>query len=160
MINSGSVFGQIGESFETLGQDVARETVQAPKDIVGKALETVGISAGGKKKKKQAITSKALETPEEAKSQQELEKHDEEIKRAIARRALEELSGVRPKQKEPTVWERLQKEEEEKKEMEKKKKEAQKNATLPQMSSKRKRGDLYGVKARKTSTENRNVRQD
>lgn len=158
MANSGSVFGQIGESFEQLGKDVARESVQAPKDIAGKILETAGVSGGKKKKGQQQTPAKSPVTPEEAHRQQQEMQHAEEIKRAVARRALEELSGVK-KQAEPTVWERLQKEEEEK-EAEKKRKEAQQKAALPQMSSKRKRGDLYGKQAKKTQVENRNVRQD
>lgn len=152
--------GQIGESFEALGKDVAHEAVQAPKDVAGKVLETVGISAGGKKKKIQQTHAKPSATSKEDTNRQEEEQHAEEIKRSVARRALEELSGIRPTQKEPSVWERLQKEEEEKKEMEKKKKEAKQKSALPQTGSKRKRGDLYGVQAKKTSAENRNVRQD
>ena len=33
MANPGSILNQIGESFETIAKDVARETVQAPKDL-------------------------------------------------------------------------------------------------------------------------------
>jgi len=83
----------------------------------------------------------------------------EDVKRAIARAALEELSGKKPAQKEQSVWEKLQKEEEQKKEQKKQKAQASR-ASLPQATSKRKRGDLYGMKAKKTAAENRNVRQD
>ncbi len=158
MANPGSILGQIGESIEQIGKDVARETVQAPKDLVGTALESLGASSGKKKTSKQAKTAPPQTqgqtepaTPEAA--------HEEEIKRAVARRALEELSG-KAKPKEESVWEKIQKEEEQKKEQKKLQKEQAAKASLPQIASKRKRGDLYGVKAKKSQIENRNVRQD
>lgn len=153
MINN--IVQQIGESFEQIGKDIAHEVVKAPKDMVGSALESVGVSTGGKKQNKQQGSNKGPQTPEEQKVVQQ----DEETKRAVARAALEELSGKK-KQKEPTVWEKLQQEEEQKNEQKKQQKAASAKASLPQVSSKRKRGDLYGVKAKKTAAENRNVRQD
>lgn len=158
MANPGSILGQIGESFEQVGKDIVRETVQAPKDIVGKALESLGGSAGAKKPKQQtntAVPQGLGESAEGAAGQQQ----SEEIKRAVARAALEELSGKK-RPKEQTVWERIQKEEEQKKESEKKQKVQAANQALPKATSKRPRGDLYGIKAKKSSTENRNVRQD
>lgn len=148
--------GQIGESFEQIGQDVVRETVQAPKDIAGKALESLGVSSGKKNPKQQTAQAATPQTPEE----QQQASQDEETKRAIARAALEELSGKKPAQKEQTVWEKIQQEEEQKKELKKQQNAQAARANLPQPSSKRKRGDLFGMKAKKTSTENRNVRQD
>lgn len=147
----------MGESFEQIGEDVVRETVQVPKDIVGKALETAGLGAGKSSgKKKQAQQQMPPGTPEVAQAPEP----SDEIKRAVARAALEALSG-KPQKKEPSVWERIQQEEEQKKEMEKKRKEAQRMASVPQVSSKRKRGDLFGVKAKKTATETGgNKRQD
>ncbi len=154
MANPGSIVGQIGESFEQIGKDVARETVKAPQDIVGKAMESLGVSGGKKNPKQQATQSgKPPNQEEEARS--------EETKRAIARAALEELTGKKPKEKEMSVWEKIQKEEEEKKQFEKKKKEEAAKQALPKSSSKRPRGDLYGLKAKKASAEmSRNVRQD
>jgi len=156
--------GQIGESFEAIGQDVARETVQAPKDIVGKALETAGLGSGKKKKGNNKTPAQGqAQSPESGAGSAAQAAKEEEmaIKQIVARRALEEISGRnRAAQKEPTVWERLQKEEEEKKEMEKKKKELAAKQALPQSSGKRPRGDLYGKKAKKTQVENKNLRQD
>lgn len=157
MAAPGSILGQIGESFEAIAQDVATEVKQAPKDMVGSALESVGLSTGGKKNPKQQQQNGAGEPGVEG--QPPLPGPSEEVKRTIARAALEELSGKKPQQKEQSVWEKLQQEEQQKKEMEKKRKEQSRQA-LPKSGAKRPRGDLYGVKAKKTSTENRNVRQD
>lgn len=148
MANSGSIMQQLGESFEDIGKDIVHETIQAPKDIVGAALESVGV--GGGKKQKQQQTQNIPQTKEE-----------QEIKKAIARAALQELAGGAKQQKEPTVWEKIQQEEQQKKEQKKLQNEANKKSSLPQVSSKRKRGDLYGMKAKKSSTEiGKNVRQD
>lgn len=156
MPNPGAILGQMGESFEQLGKDIVSETVAVPKDIASNAMESLGVSVGGKKKPK-TQTQQVPQTPEQQQKQQE----DEEIKRAVARRALEEISGKIQQKKEPTVWEKLQQEEEQKKEQEKKKKEQAAMQSLPAVSSKRKRGDLYGMKAKKASAEmSRNVRQD
>lgn len=159
MAAPGSILGQIGESFETIAQDVANEVKQAPKDMVGSALESVGLSTGGKKKATQQQQQGTGEPGAEAQpaSSGEL---SAEVKRAIARAALEELSGKKPHQKEQSVWEKLQQEEDQKKEQKKLQKAQAAKASLPQVSSKRKRGDLYGMKAKKTAAENRNVRQD
>jgi len=146
MANPGSILGQIGESFEQIGSDVVKQTVQVPKDIAQAATESLGLSSSKKNPQQ-----KQPKTEEEQKTQEE--------KQAVARAALEELSGKK-QQKEPTVWEKLQQEEAQKTEQKKQQKIAASKASLPQVSSKRKRGDLYGVKAKKTAAENRNVRQD
>ena len=156
MAAPGSILGQIGESFETIAQDVGHEVIQAPKDMVGSALESVGLTTGGKKKPQQQQQSGSPEPGAEAQPQPP--GPSEEMKRAIARAALEELSGKKP-QKEQSVWEKLQQEEQQKKEMDKKRKEQSRQA-LPKSGGKRPRGDLYGVKAKKTAAENRNIRQD
>ncbi len=153
----GSILGQIGESFETITKDVVEEVKQAPKDMVGSALESVGLSTGGKKNPKQS--SPAIPPGVEGAPQPPPPGPSEEVKRAIARAALEELSGKKPAQKQESVWEKLQKEEEQKKEQKKQKAQAAKSQ-LPAAAPKRKRGDLYGMKAKKTAAENRNVRQD
>ncbi len=161
MANPGSILGQIGESIEQIGKDVAQEAVQAPKDIAGKALESLGVSSGGKKNPKQQSQNTPQIPGQEEGIQAPASGQSEEVKSAIARKALEEISGKTSQQKEPTVWEKLQEEEKQKKEAEKKQKaEAQKQA-LPKSGGKRPRGDLYGMKAKKSSTEmSRNVRQD
>lgn len=157
MANPGSILNQIGESFETIAKDVARETVQAPKDIVGTALESLGASSGQKKPKQSASASR--QPGEEAAPGTTPSGPSEEVKRAIARAALEELSG-KSRPKELSVWEKIQKEEEQKKEMEKKQREQAAKQALPQGTSKRPRGDLYGKKAKQTNMENKAKRQD
>ncbi len=156
MANPGSIIGAIGESFETIGQNVVRETAQAPKDIGQKAMESLGVSSG-KTPKGQAKAAPA--TPEEAKADS-VKQEEEAMKRAVARAALEELIGKKPKQKEPSVREKNEQEEAQKKELEKQKKELAAKSELPQPAAKRPRGDLYGVKAKKTSAERKMVRQD
>ena len=158
MAKPGGFLGDLGESFEQIGSDVVRETIQAPKDIVGTALESLGGSGSAKSQKQQTTQSAAQHVSEGGQSAGD--QHSQEMKQAIARNALEEISG-RKKQKEQTVWEKLQQEEEQKKQMEKKRKEDSRKNNLPQVSSKRKRGDLYGTKAKKTQTETGgNKRQD
>jgi len=158
MANTGSILQQIGESFETIAKDVARETVQAPKDIVGTALESLGASSGQKKPKQQSAASAGSPSQESTQGEAQTGPSDE-AKRAIARAALEELSG-KSRPKEMSVWEKLQKEEEQKKEMEKKQQAEAAKKSLPQSSSKRPRGDLYGKKAKQTNIENKGKRQD
>lgn len=152
---------QLGESFEDLGKDIVRETVQAPKDIVGTALESLGGSKAKSGKQGAQTTAAAPATGTEKPTVEAFGKTDnDQIKREIARRALEELSGKTSAHKEPTVWERIQKEEEEKKNIKKQKADAASKQLQPS-SSKRKRGDLYGMKAKKNSAEmSRNVKSD
>ena len=100
MPNTGSLINQIGESFEQIGKDIARETVQAPKDIVGKALESLGSGTSSKKAARQKTvvnsTSQQAEKPKE---------DDSEIKQAVARAALSELAGGK-KSQEPSEYEK------------------------------------------------------
>ena len=146
------------EELGEIGKQIISETVQAPKDIVGTALESVGVGGGKKQKKQQTATN--LPAGRQAQEAADNQAKSEEVKRAIARAALEELAGVK-RQKEPTVWEKIQQEESQKKEQQKAQSAANAKASLPQVSSKRKRGDLFGLKAKKSSTEiGKNTRQD
>lgn len=157
--NFGSqIIGELGQ----IAKDVGKQTVQIPKDIAGKALESLGASGG---KKQGAAVQVPQKSAEGVKSQSAWEQigsePDAAIRRHIARRALEELAGgnIR-KQREPSIWERLQQEQEQKKEALQKQKAQDRATELPSTGSKRPAGDLYGAKAKKTATENRNVRQD
>lgn len=138
MAQPGSILGQITEEFEKLGEHVARETVQAPKDIAGKALESLGTTSG----KQQKTSTQTV------------------IKNATARAALEELAGRKPKPKEPTVAERLEMEDKQKKEMEAKKQVQVVKMKLPDTGAARPKGDLFAVKAKQSAAERKNVRQD
>ncbi len=139
---------QIIGSFEDIGKDIARETLQVPKDIVGKAIETLGTSS------KKPQSTKSTQTPPTPESPQ--------IPQKSSREWLAELAGKNKKSPEPTVQERLEKEKQEKNEKEQKQAAvAQKMAPLPVMSAKAKRGNLYGVTKQKSGSEtSKNVRQD
>lgn len=164
MPQPGSILGQITEEFEQIGKQVVQEVVKVPKDIAGKALESLGASSGGKKGQGNPPAGGQAQQDQKAGEKGPLdqlrEAKDQKIKQAIARAALEQIAGVRPKQKEPTVWEKIQMEAEQKKELAAKQAKQTQAQALPQATSKRKRGDLYGTQAKKTSAENKNVRQD
>jgi hypothetical protein len=156
MANPNSIIGAITDEFEQVGKQVVSEVVKIPKDITGTALESLGLSSGKKKQNQKMQTNTT-----EPKTQEEANKiqQDEQTKKIIARKALEEIAGIKPKQKEQTVWEKIQEEEQQKKEA-KKQKQAQAAQALKPAKAKRARGDLYGMKAKKTGMENKNVRQD
>lgn len=145
----GQIIGEIGE----IAKDVGKQVAQLPKDIVGSAMESLGTPPSS--------TPLVATKPSGEKSAWEKidGEKDVKIKRTIARRALEELASRQLRKKEPSIWERLQAEQEQKKGLK-----LQQNATAAQQlqpaTSKRARGDLYGAKAKTTATENRNVRQD
>jgi hypothetical protein len=145
----GQIIGEIGE----IAKDVTKQVAQLPKDIVGSAMESLGTPPSSK-----PLVSMSPGGEKTAWERIDGEK-DNKIKRSIARRALEELANRQLRKKEPSIWERLQQEQEQKKGMK-----VQQNAAAAQQlqpsSSKRARGDLYGAKAKTTATENRNVRQD
>ncbi len=147
---------QIIGSFEDIGKDVLKQTAQVPKDIVGKALESLGTSGSNKQGQQAQPTSTK---PQEGALGQLEQTKDEKTKKAIARSALEQLAG-KPQQKEPSVWEKIQQEMEQKKEQQKQQS-RQAGQQLKSGKGKRPRGDLYGLKAKKASAEmSRNVRQD
>lgn len=151
--------GQIISELGHIAQDVGRQTAQIPKDIAGKALES--LVAGGKKSATTTSSQTSSEggKPVTAWDQISVEK-DQKVRRAIARKALEDLiGGAATKQREPSIWERLQAEQEQKKNMATQQ-QAAASQSLPMATSKRPRGDLYGTKAKTIATENKNVRQD
>lgn len=136
MPKPGTILGSFTDELGDLGKQIVRETVKVPKDIAGKALESLGTSGGQKPQQKTS-------TPTDA------------------RAALAELAGIKPKQKEPTVWEKAQQEAEQKKELAMQQQKQSNTQQLVPISSKRKRGDLYGMKAKKAGSEvGKNVRQD
>ncbi len=151
---------QIIGSFEDIGKDVLKQTAQVPKDIVGKALESLGTSGSQKQGQSFGKTQdQQTGSPKDGPLGQLEQTKDEKIKKAIARSALEQLAG-KPKQKEPSVWEKIQQEMEQKKEQQKQQTQ-QAGQQLTSGKGKRPRGDLYGLKAKKASAEmSRNVRQD
>ena len=140
---------QIIGSFEDIGKDIAREAAQVPKDVIGKAIESLGTST--KKGQPPLRQGSAGQAAVEAPKQPE--------KPMPPREWLAELAGKNKPQKEPTVQERLEREEFEKKEAVKKQQSMQ-MAPLANVSTKQKRGNLYAVKQKSTAVENKNSRQD
>jgi len=154
-----TVGGQIISELGNIAKDVGKQTAQIPKDIAGKALESLG-AAAGKNPKGKTVVSQATASGDKPSVWEQIDKEpDRVVKRHIARAALEELTRGSMRKKEPSIWERLQQENEQKKEMQKQQAAAAAQS-LPTATSKRPRGDLYGAKAKQTATENRNVRQD
>ncbi len=155
MANSipGQIIGELGE----IGKKVGGEVAKIPKDIAGKAMESLGSGGSNKMGANMTVTpSSEGKTSDSMWDKIGLEK-DKKIKRSIARKALEDLVSKSTQKREPSIWERLQMEQEQKKAQ----MAQQKGATpLTMPTSKRARGDLYGAKAKKTATENKNVRQD
>ncbi len=162
MPQPGTMIGAFTDELGELGKNIVREAVAVPKDIAGKAMESLGVSSG---KKQQQQTNSG--NPKDSRN---LEKgpldpmkaaKDQQAKQAVARAALAQLAGGTQRQKEPTVWERQVQEAEQKKELAKQQQKQASAQQLAPVSSKRKRGDLYGMKAKKNTTEvGRNVRQD
>ncbi len=152
---------QIIGSFEDLGKQVGGEVVKAPAEIAGKALESLGAKS---QKTQGAQAPSPVASGEAGKKSTPLDEldqtKDKKTREAIAHAALEYLAGKSKKQKEPSVWERMQEEEQKKKEQAAKQV-AQAAAVAPVFTpSKPKRGNLYGI-AQKASIEKKTqVRQD
>ncbi len=160
MPQPGTIIGSFTDELGELGKQIVRETVKVPKDIAGKALESLGTSSGQKTQQQAGSATDVTKKEPGALDQLGVAK-DQKIKQAIARTALAELAGVKPKQKEPSVWEKIQAEAEQKKELAKQQQSQAAAQQLPAVKSKRPRGDLYGLKAKKASGEvGKNVRQD
>lgn len=151
MANPGSMIGAFTDELGDLGKQIVRETASVPKDIAGKTLESLGVSSGQKPKQQ------TVSTPDASKK----ESRDQKVNASIARAALAEIAGVTPKKKEPSVWEKIQAETGQKKELAKQQQSQAAAQALPVVKSKRPRGDLYGMKAKKNTAEvGKNVRQD
>lgn len=146
-------------SFEDIGEQVKEEITKLPGDMVGQALESVGLNIGGKKQTPQNNTPAASQDPSSA-WQQIDKQQDEQTKRTIARRALEELTQPTPKQKEPSIWEKIQQEEDQKNELEKQKQAAAKPVALPSSGARKVPGIKSAVKSKQSSEIGKNVKQD
>lgn len=152
-----SIPKRIIESFEDIGEVIIQEVKQLPKDIAGKALESLGTAST---KKPSASQQQARRIPQDGASAEIEKTKEEQIKKAIARAALEEIAGVTPQKKEPTVFEKAQIEIDQKKELAKKQMVAAQMAQLPKMSQKKRRGNLFGIQEKSSLEKSRNVRQD
>lgn len=157
---SGAIRQVIG-SFEDIGKDVVREIAKVSKDIGQTALESLGTSSAKTQSGNTQTTNLPQGDPGSAMEQISSGGTSPQAKQAVARRALQELSGLKPKPKEPGVWEKQQKDDREKKELQGL--QAQKAAanTLIQPSARRPKGDLYGIKAKRHGSEiGKNAKSD
>lgn len=147
-------------SFEDIGKDVVKQAVKTPVDIGQKVLESLtgGASTKGQKQPHPTGESTGASKPDGALGAME-ETNDMKVKKAIARAALEQLAG-KAQQASPSVWEEKQKETEEKKKAEQEQAKKAAFSEVPKMSTKKRRGDLYGIKGKSSTEMSKNVRQD
>jgi hypothetical protein len=153
---------QIIGSFEDIGKDIISETVKVPTEIVGKALESLGMASSNQTKTN--AKSQATNNSAEPKSKDNWDHIDavdnKAVKTAISRAALEALVA-RKGQKELSVRERNDQEEAQKKQAENKANAENAAKELPKMSFHAKPGNLYGMKAKKSPTEiSKNVKSE
>lgn len=146
---------QIIGSFEDIGKDIARETIKAPVDIAGKAMESMGASSQGQK----GQTKPTAQVPTGGAIGEMDKTNDMNAKRNFARQALAQFAG--PRQRQPSVHERFEQEKRQKEEAFKQQQSAAKKNELKPMSFKAKRGNLHGKGGQKANTEmSKNTRQD
>ncbi len=131
---------QIIGSFEDIGKGIATESIKAVTDVTGKALESLGTPKGKQQKPKN-------------------DEEDKKVDKVTARSALEYLAS--PKPKEPTVYEKNQKELEERNQLIQKQKEEKAKLELKEPTLTPKRGNLLGLTKQKAGSEtSKNVRGD
>lgn len=149
-------------SFEDIGKDVARETANVPKDIAGKIIESLGGGSTGKNQQTPITPHVFSEGQKQDGALGTMaETKDVQVKRAVARAALEQLAGKSSMEKAPpSVHEEQQREDTMKKEQKKQDTARAQMAELPRMSSKKRRGDMYGIKGKSSTEMSKNVRQD
>ncbi len=151
---------QIIGSFEDIGKDIASEVVSVPKDIAGKALESLGTASTTKGQQGNTLlagSADASKPKEEGALGKLNETTDPKIKQAIARAALAQLAGTPTKEK--SVHERQIEEEQKKKEQKEIDTKAARMQLQP-MSTKQKTGNLYGIAQKASSEKSKNARQD
>lgn len=145
-------------SFESIGESIIKSTAQVPKDIVTSAVESLGISTGSGKKKKK-ITTKQTNSQSDAWDQIEAT-NDTKIKETIARSALQSLVSRQLAEKQPDEWDKKNQEDEQKKLMRDQTK-RQESLKLRVGSSRRPRGDLFGIRAKRHGSEiGKNAKSD
>jgi hypothetical protein len=153
---------QIWGSFEDIGKDIVSQTAKLPTDIAAQAMESLGV--GQKSGNTTGQKSVFVGQSDATKKPDQWDKIDQiknsQNRQAIARSALEALVNKNTR-REPTVWEKIQEEEKQKKEMQQKQQIVNEKSNLPNISSARPKGDLYGMKAKRNSAEiGKNVKSD
>jgi hypothetical protein len=147
-------------SFEDIGKSIVSETAKIPKDIAGKALESLGTVSKTQPTTPQPVASAEQENrPKDSWDDIDTQKNTS-VKKTIAREALSALAARR-KPQEQSVWERLQKEQEQKKMEQQKAANTAAAQVLPNIRGKRPAGDLYGLKAKRQGSEiGKNVKSE
>ncbi len=148
-------------SFEDIGEQVKQEITQLPKDILGSALESVGLSTGGKSQQQQQ--HQQFEQPQDSSSpwHQIDQEKDNQTKKTIAREALRALvSSSEPKKQ--SVYDEKMQEEEQKKLMEKERQELEKrqHVALPSSGARKVPGIKSAIKSKQSNEIGKNVKQD
>lgn len=149
-------------SFEDIGENVVSQLKQIPKDVGQAALESIGVNASGKKGNTSVTNPSPTVAQGEQSHWQQMDtiKNDQE-KRVIARKALEELLQPVAKQKEPSIWEKIQQEEEQKKAMAVEQQKKSSPVQLPSSGARKVPGMKSAVKAKQQGSEiGKNARQD
>lgn len=150
-------------AFEDIGESVISQIKQIPKDVGQAALESVGMSTGGKKQGNNTSQGSSPGTTQTEGShwQQIAETTDEQIKKTIARKALEELLQPTQQAKEPSIWEKIMQEEEQKKNQAAQQKQNSGSVALPSSGPRKVPGVKQSTKAKQLGSEiGKNARQD
>lgn len=145
----------IGSELGNLGKQIAQEIVQVPAKITGMDAgtnEVTGTGTGGKKAQKGQSTqaNRTASMPGEYRDPLSAIRQKDEVEKqkqlALARQLLQKF--MHPQQEEPSLKQKQEMEEMEKRKKEIKEENEKAKKQLPQMTAKRPRGDLYGVKAK------------
>jgi len=154
----GQIIGEIGE----IGKQIGSEAAKAPVEIAQKALESLGTSSKSQGQQTQLNQKSSSESASSGlpRPWEQIDTMNGKARQSFAREALLDLLKPRPKKKEPSIWERIQMEEQKRKEMMTQNQSSLSNQPLAMPSSKRRRGDLYGTKAKQSTEMSKNVRQD
>lgn len=148
-------------SFEDIGEHVKQEVTQLPKDILGSALESVGLNTGGKSQQQNPqLPLEQSQDPTSPWHQIDHEK-DNQTKKSIAREALRAL--VTPSEpKKQSIYDEKMQEEEQKKLMEKEQKEQERRqqVALPSSGVRKVPGIKSAIKSKQSNEIGKNVKQD
>jgi hypothetical protein len=140
------VIGALGD----LGHEIIKETANVPVEMLGMKLEQFGTPKKNSNQQIPTAGEKALMSV--------TNNPNPETKRARARAALQEFVGT-GKPKEPDAWEKKKKESLEKAAAVAERKKQERSQALPQLSTKRKQGQRYGIHE-KTTEASKNVKAE
>jgi len=140
------VVGSLGD----LGHEIISETAKVPAEMLGMTIEQSGTSQKSSSQQTPTAGEKALTSVTNNPNQ--------ETRRSMARAALQEFVGS-SKAKEPDEWEKKKKELLDKATAKKERKKQERSQALPQLSTKRRQGQKYGIHE-KTTEASKNVKAE